>query len=119
MLLKVARRLNLNTHVLARATAHPFSVPVSQHQRGKFHKHTIREDWFSDSSVYPLIVIMAGACTFAVGFMAWDAETNPDFRISKHSRKALLRGELNDMLENNDTEGIKRALGRSDGITSK
>lgn len=50
-----------------------------------------KENWFSDPSTYPLIVIMATAGSFCVGFSAYKLAYCPDVRITKNTKGKVMR----------------------------
>jgi hypothetical protein len=58
------------------------------------HKHkqeTIRRNWLSDPSAYPLIVVMGAAGVLVVGIIGSGLLYNPDVQINPDRRGNILR----------------------------
>jgi len=54
---------------------------------------TFKKDWLSDPSTYPIMGVIAGACTLAAGFIAYKTTYCPDVRISPKAKNSIIRAE--------------------------
>lgn len=52
---------------------------------------TFRQDWLSDPSTYPIIVILGVAITGAFGFISYKIAYCPNVRITSKAKGQLLR----------------------------
>ena len=52
---------------------------------------TTAEIWLADPGVYPIVIIISGACVFCATYYTHNLMTNPDIRISKTMRKTTYR----------------------------
>jgi len=58
------------------------------------HKHkaeTLKRNWFSDPSTYPLMGVMVSAAFLVVGVGASCLAYNPDVQINPNKRGAIMR----------------------------
>jgi hypothetical protein len=54
-------------------------------------KRGFKDNWLSDPSTYPLIVVMCGAGALVVGMSAYYLSQHPDVQISPTKRNSLFR----------------------------
>ena len=52
---------------------------------------TFKQNWLSDASTYPLIVVMSGALALVGGVSAYYLSVHPDVQINPNKRNSLLR----------------------------
>jgi hypothetical protein len=57
----------------------------------KHKKETIRRNWLSDPSAYPLIVVMGAAGVLVVGIIGSGLLYNPDVQINPDRRGNIIR----------------------------
>jgi hypothetical protein len=54
-------------------------------------KKGFKDNWLSDPSTYPLIVVMGGAGALVFGISAYYLTQNPDVQVSPTKRNSLFR----------------------------
>jgi hypothetical protein len=72
------------------------SSSTMQRSSGTMQKST-ENVWLSDTGCYPIIIVIGTSVILPVIFGLHMIVTSPDSRISKHSRKAFLRGEFKEI----------------------
>ena len=83
------------------------------HVQGEGHKYkepTFYDNWGSEYEVWPLVFCIGFAVFMGSAVGLGIMMTSPDARLSKHRRKAIFRGDLQDYLETGDTDAIKEYL---------
>ena len=73
-------------------------APAYKSNSSRFHviedvKHwsKFKQDWLSDRSIYPLIIIVGTAMSFGIGVGVRCLTTNPDVQLSSSKRLSILR----------------------------
>lgn len=84
---------HLNRASIVNATQNRFasSHNVHTHKIQDLRRGKLKQDWLSDRSTYPLLVIISAGFAFALGVGVVCITTNPDVQIANAKKKSILR----------------------------
>lgn len=83
--------MRLTAPRIARQATRTVSTDIRPAFLPKQYQKSVKKDWLSDPSTYPIIIIMGSALTFMIGMGVHALTTYKDVRIDPTKRNSTLR----------------------------